>query len=55
MSEESKLLKRWSEQEIEKASDGILEELKKLEVYARRDIQRRMKMLGESSASARNW
>ena len=45
--------KRWSEQEIEKASDGILEELKKLEVYARRDIQRRMKMLGESSASAR--
>ena len=45
--------KRWSEQEIEKASDGILEELKKLEVYARRDIQQRMKMLGESSASAR--
>ena len=45
--------KRWSEQEIEKASDGILEELKKLEAYARRDIQQRMKMLGESSASAR--
>ena len=45
--------KRWSEQEMEKASDGILEELKKLEAYARRDIQQRMKMLGESSASAR--
>jgi len=45
--------KRWSEQEMEKASDGILEELKKLEGYARRDIQQRMKMLGESSASAR--
>jgi two-component system sensor histidine kinase GlrK len=45
--------KRWSEQEIEKASDGVLEELKKLEGYARRDIQQRMKMLGESSASAR--
>ncbi len=45
--------KRWSEEEMEKASDGILEELKKLEVYARRDIQKRMKMLGESSASSR--
>ncbi len=45
--------KRWSEQEMEKASDGILEELKKLEGYARRDIHQRMKMLGESSASAR--
>ncbi|OGP96281.1 MAG: hypothetical protein A2157_18555, partial [Deltaproteobacteria bacterium RBG_16_47_11] len=45
--------KRWYEQEMEKASDGILEELKKLEVYSRRDIQQRMKMLGESSASAR--
>ena len=45
--------KRWYEQEMEKASDGILEELKKLEVYSRHDIQQRMKMLGESSASAR--
>jgi two-component system sensor histidine kinase GlrK len=45
--------KRWVEQEMEKTSDGILEELKKLEVYSRLDIQRRMKMLGESSASAR--
>jgi two-component system sensor histidine kinase GlrK len=38
---------------MEKASDGILEELKKLETYSRHDIQQRMKMLGESSASAR--
>ncbi len=45
--------KRWSEQEIERASDGVLEELKRLEGYARRDIQQRMKKLGESSASAR--
>jgi two-component system sensor histidine kinase GlrK len=45
--------KRWSEQEIEKASDGILEELKKLELYARRDIHKRMKMLRESSVSSR--
>jgi len=45
--------KRWSEQEMEKASDGILEELKKLEAYTRRDIHKRMKMLGESSASSR--
>lgn len=45
--------KRWYEQEMEKASDGILEELKKLEAYSRGDIQQRMKMLGESSASAR--
>ncbi len=45
--------KRWYEQETEKASDGILKELKKLEVYSRHDIQQRMKMLGESSASAR--
>ncbi|HYA93888.1 MAG TPA: ATP-binding protein [Thermodesulfobacteriota bacterium] len=45
--------KRWYEQEMEKASDGILEELKKLETYSRHDIQQRMKMLGESSASAR--
>jgi two-component system sensor histidine kinase GlrK len=45
--------KRWYDQEMEKASDGILEELKKLEAYSRHDIQQRMKMLGESSASAR--
>ncbi len=45
--------KRSSEQEMEKASDGILEELKKLELYARSDIQKRMKMLTESSASSR--
>jgi two-component system sensor histidine kinase GlrK len=45
--------KRWYEEEMEKASNGILEELKKLETYSRHDIQQRMKMLGESSASAR--
>lgn len=45
--------KRWHEQEMEKAADGILKELKKLEVYSRRDIQQRMKLLGESAASAR--
>ena len=41
-------IKRGYEQEMERASDGILEELKKLEVYSRRDIEQRMKMLGES-------
>ncbi len=45
--------KGWYTQEIEKASDEILEELKNLERYSRLDIQRRMRMLGESSASAR--
>lgn len=45
--------KRWHEQEMEKAADGILKELKKLEVYSRRDIQQRMKLLGESASSAR--
>ncbi len=45
--------KRWYAQEMEKASDGVLEELKRLEVYSRHDIEQRMKMLGESSASAR--
>ncbi len=39
--------------EMEKTSDEILEALKKLEVYSRHDIQKRMKMLGESAASAR--
>ena len=39
--------------DMEKTSDEILEELKKLEVYSRHDIQQRMKMLGESAASAR--
>ncbi len=47
--------KRWHEQEMEKAVDGILEELKKLEVYSRHDIQQRMRMLGESAVSARKF
>jgi two-component system sensor histidine kinase GlrK len=45
--------KEWYKRELEKTSDEILEELKKLEGYSRRDIQKRMKMLGESAASAR--
>jgi two-component system sensor histidine kinase GlrK len=44
--------KRWYHQEMEKAADGILEELKKLEAYSRRDILNRMRMLGESAESA---
>jgi len=45
--------KGWYEQELEKATDGILGELKKLETYSRQDIQNRMKGLGEAGASAR--
>lgn len=44
--------KRWYEQEMKKATDGILEELKKLEVYIHQDINNRIKMLGEAGASA---
>jgi len=45
--------KRWYEQELEQATDRILEELKRLETYSRQDIQTRMGMLGEAGASAR--
>jgi two-component system sensor histidine kinase GlrK len=45
--------KEWYQREMEKISDEILEELKKLEIYSRHDVQQRMKMLGESAASAR--
>lgn len=45
--------KRMVEQEIEKSADGILEELKRLEAYARYDIHRGMKVLGESASSTR--
>jgi two-component system sensor histidine kinase GlrK len=45
--------KRWYEKEMEKAADGILEGLKKLEVFSRNDILQRMEMLGDSAASAR--
>jgi two-component system sensor histidine kinase GlrK len=45
--------KGWYEQEIGKATDEILEELKKLETYSRQDIQDRMKNLGEAATSAR--
>ncbi len=39
-------------QEIERAADGILEELKKLESLTRRDIQERMSELREAGAAA---
>ena len=45
--------KGWYEQELEKATDGILGELKKLETYSRQDIQNRMKGLREAGGSAR--
>jgi two-component system sensor histidine kinase GlrK len=45
--------REWYKREIEKTSDEIFEELKNLEVSSRRDIQRRMRILGESTASAR--
>ena len=45
--------KNWYEQEMKKVADGILEELKKLEVYVRQDISNRTKILGEAGASAR--
>lgn len=41
--------------EIEKSVDGILEELGRLEAFARMDIQKRMKMLVESTSSAQPW
>src|SRR4030067_1017608 len=40
--------KRWYEQELEQATDRMLEELKRLETYSRQDIQTRMGMLGEA-------
>ena len=45
--------KRGDRQEIERAADGILEELKKLEILSRHDIQDRMNGLKEAGASAR--
>lgn len=45
--------REWYKREMERTSDEILEELKNLDVYSRIDIQQRMKMLGESAASAR--
>jgi two-component system sensor histidine kinase GlrK len=46
--------KKLYEQEKGKAADGILGELKKLEVYYQQDISDRMKTLGEAGGSARN-
>ena len=45
--------KTWFEVEKGKMVDGILEELEKLEGYARRDIQNRMNRLEEAGASSR--
>jgi two-component system sensor histidine kinase GlrK len=44
--------KNWHEQELGKVADEILEELKRLETYARADIQGRMGSLGDSADSA---
>ncbi len=44
--------KRGGGQEIERAADGILEELKKLEILSRHDVQNRMSGLKEAGASA---
>jgi two-component system sensor histidine kinase GlrK len=44
--------KKRYEQQIEKAGDEILEELKRLEAYTRRDINQRMKALDQAGTSA---
>ncbi len=44
--------KRGGGQEVERAADGILEELKKLEILSRHDVQDRMSGLKEAGASA---
>ncbi len=46
---------RQFEMEIERAVDGVLEELGRMEALARMDIQKRMKMLVESTSSAQPW
>jgi two-component system sensor histidine kinase GlrK len=45
-------LKKRHEQQIEKAGDEILEELKRLEAYTRHDIHQRMKALDQAGTSA---
>lgn len=45
--------KRRIEREIEKSADEILDELKRLEAYARQDLHQGMKALGESASSSR--
>jgi two-component system sensor histidine kinase GlrK len=44
----------WYKREKEKASDGILTELKALEDYSREDFYRKTKMVSEAGVSARN-
>lgn len=46
--------RRYYEQEIGKTTEGILEELKKLETLSRRDIRHRIKKLEEATASTRD-
>lgn len=46
---------RQFEIEIEQAVDGVLEELGRMEAFARMDIQKGMKMLVESTSSAQPW
>jgi len=46
---------RQLEMEIERAVDGVLEELGRMEAFARMDIQKGMKMLVESTSSAQPW
>ena len=45
--------RRYYEQEIGKTTEGILEELKKLETQSRHDIRHRIKKLEEAAASTR--
>jgi two-component system sensor histidine kinase GlrK len=45
--------RRYDEMEIKKTTDGILEELEKLEIHARRDISHRMKKWEEAGVTAR--
>ncbi len=46
---------RQVEIEIERSVDGVLEELGRMEAFARMDIQRSMKMLVASTSSAQPW
>jgi two-component system sensor histidine kinase GlrK len=46
---------RQYEIEIERSVDGVLEELSRMEAFARMDIQRSMKMLVASTSSAQPW
>ena len=47
--------RRYYEEEIQKSTDGILEELKKLEAYSGNGIRHQMRRLEKTGASARKW